>query len=329
VVKYAKFEPEDWEDWKAEEFARQVEEARRLLYVAFTRARDHVVTCGRRSEDPEKLSGGKQFLAPLEVALRHMIEGGDGERDASGLVEWMIPDLPPEKKVTPHRLPADLKEPSGRVIAEAVETREKVENQWKAAAYHALRSPVTRASDLTHRKDLLKSEEANMPDGDAHWFARLRGIRVHAAMELIALHGIDPGEACIGVSEPGDPPGLQEQICTYLESGATMLKDMEKEGWKPVVAEWPLLVGDICDELADVVPDWIEVLSGTADLILQNRDEQLMVVDYKTGASATEELIEIYGKQLTAYRCMLEKCTGKPVSAELWSLSTSKRLQLS
>ncbi len=328
TVRGAGFKPPDWDEKKDAEIAQQEEEAKRLLYVAFTRAGDHVVTCGRRSEGTDVLRSGRQFLAPLEAALRDLVDSGDGHDGKAGLVEWAVPAPPSEKEDLLHRLPPDLEEPPDSVVAEAVGRRREAGQSWHNIVNRALRSPVARASDLTRRKDLLKSEEASLPDGETQWFARLRGIRVHAAMELISLRGIEPADACRGVLEPGDPPGLQEHICRYIESGAAMLRNVESEGWKVAAAEWPLLLGGACEELSEAVPGWIEILTGTADLILQNREESLLVVDYKTGASGPEELLQIYGNQLTAYRCMLEKSTGKPVSAELWSLSTAERLQL-
>lgn len=327
-VKGAGFKPPDWDRKKEAETAEQEAEAKRLLYVAFTRARDHVVTCGSRSTDSENLRNGKQFLAPLEAALKDLVDKGEEGNALNSLVEWTSPSVPDRTENLLHRLPMDLEEPSASEIEDAVGIRREVEEKWHRTVNHALRSVVTRASDLTPRKDLLKSEEASLPDGETQWFARLRGIRVHAAMELIALHGADPSEACCRVSEPGDPPDLQDHICRYLESGAGMLEKIKSEGWNPVAAEWPLLLGGACEELAKVVPDWVEILTGTADLILQNREENLLVVDYKTGVSGPEELLQLYEKQLIAYRCMLQKSSGKPVSAEIWSLSTEERLQL-
>ena len=93
TVKGAGFKPPDWDEKKDAETAQQEEEAKRLLYVAFTRAGDHVVICGRHSEGTEDLRNGRQFLAPLEASLRDLIDTGNQRDGTAGLIEWATRSL--------------------------------------------------------------------------------------------------------------------------------------------------------------------------------------------------------------------------------------------
>ena len=324
TVKGAGLKPPGWEERKEMEVAEQEAEARRLLYVAFTRARDHVVLCGRRSEE----GNGKRFLAPLETSLSVLADEEEGHDDAAGLVEWVVPSRPSPKEAVPHRLPYDLKEPSIEEIREAAGRRREAMDAWREIVSRALRSSITRASRLSAERELRRSVDEMRPATPSRWYARLRGIRVHAAMELAAILDKQPAEVCRAVFEPGDPAGLEPQVCVLVERGVELLDELRSQGWKVVATEWPLMLGDACEMMPGVMDDWVEVLTGTADLVLEDPEGGLLVVDYKTGEVEPEELLRLYRGQLQAYKTMLEKSVQRPVSAEIWSLSVGERIRL-
>jgi hypothetical protein len=151
---------------------------------------------------------------------------------------------------------------------------------------------------------------------------------VHAAMELVTGFGREPDDACGAVTLPGDPPELVSEVCGLLSRGLRMLEEAEARGWRVKASEWPLLLGDACRLLPGVVEECIEVLTGTADLLLENDAGELLVVDYKTGHISPATLEERYASQLRAYLTMLAEATGRPVGSEIWSLSDGNRIQL-
>jgi hypothetical protein len=164
---------------------------------------------------------------------------------------------------------------------------------------------------------------------ESPWYGRTRGIRVHAAMELVTGFGRDPDEACAMVNQPGDPPELVSEVCQLVAKGVEMLERAESEGWNVRASEWPLLLGDACGLLPGIVDECVEVLTGTADLVLENGDGTILVVDFKTGHISKDGFEERYNNQLNAYRTMLARVTGREVGSEIWSLSDGERIQLS
>ena len=328
----AGLEPPVWKERKEAEEVEQEAEARRLMYVAFTRARDHVVLCGQRSGGCDE----KGFLAPLEAALRGLAEEGEG--GGTSLVEWVAPSAPVPRREVPHRLPYDVEEPSAEEIEQAVRRRRQRRDDWQAAVSRARRSLMTRSSQLAAHREFVPpvsvgaAGSAGAEEGGeaitSGWYARLRGTRVHAAMELAALYGTGAEEAGRAVSEPGDPTRVYSEICALVACGITLLEEARVQGWRVVATEWPLLLGSAYEMLPEIVDEGIEVLTGTADLILEDPEENLLVVDYKTGRAGSRVLRKLYRGQLQAYRTMLEKSAQRTVSAEIWSLARGERIQL-
>ncbi len=344
-------QPVGWPERVEEEKQHQADEARRLLYVAFTRARDHVVLCSSRSGSVNE----KAFLAPLETALRSAADAaGDGndaadDADAAGrtdvavgngtgdaLVQWGESIPLPLRDEPPHRLPRSFSEPAAAEIAAAARRRDRALEEWGSVVARAHRPLMLRASRLNGfgiRYPELTAEdadeglsEASPPDLRRIWYARLRGTRVHEAMELVAGFGYPADEACRAVSGPGDPEELQPELSTLVDTGVGLLRTVRAEGWQVAGTEWPLLLHAPASVLPESVDGDIEVLTGTADLVLEHPDGTLLVVDYKTGAAPADVLIAHYRAQITAYAALLGRASGRAAGAEIWALSTGERI---
>ncbi|MFC1499797.1 UvrD-helicase domain-containing protein [Candidatus Zixiibacteriota bacterium] len=325
AVKVAKLEPIGWEGRKEAEEREQEKEAARMLYVGFTRARDHVVTCARSSE----IEVEKGFLAPLENGLRRIAAGG--VPGTEGLVIWESPAEPEEVAVRHHRLPYAFAIPSRDEIDSAAGERESAGEIWRQTVARARGSYSVRASGLGPPHSAFGSggdSDGALPLTQSAWYARLRGTRVHEAMELIVSTGVDPDLVCAIVMQPSDPDEFGPDCQALASSGVAMLKDARSEGWKPIATEWPMAIPDIPDEIAQYAGREVSVLTGTADLVLENEEGDLLVVDYKTGVISNGALKERYLGQLTAYRLMLMAVSGREVSAEIWALSTGERVKL-
>jgi len=337
-------EPLEWEERREAERVRQDEEARRLLYVAFTRARDHVVLASPRSATvPEKA-----FLAPLEQVVRGLADSGETARSpAAGPVQqarplavWVTPGPVEERIERLHRLPRTFSEPAPEEIEAALDSRNDALVAWQAGIAEARRPIMLRASRLNgfgiryprreaggRGEERGEGQQATVPEEiRGSRYARLRGTRVHEAMELVVAFAYPVDEACRAVWVPGDPPAMREELVGLVEQGVALLEEVRTEGWRIAGAEWPLLMADPAAELPDTVPAGTRVLTGTADLVLQADDGDVRVVDYKTGTASDDVLIDHYADQLTAYAALLGKAAGHRVTAEIWALSAGRRV---
>ncbi len=331
AVRDARLKPYDWPDRKSAEEEEQDREGKRMLYVAFTRAREHVVVCSRSSE----VEAGKGFLQPLEYGLRKLAEE---EMSEGGLVEWVSPPEPEQVELRHHRLPRDLTAPTDEEIMVAVGHREEARTAWRQVVKQAWLSRAARASGLGRwQGDEPGSEESggDFPIERSSWYAKLRGTRVHEAMELLLSGEANAGEVCRLVADPADPAGLEDECRQLVENGLALMETAGSEGWLPMAAEWPMAaaewpmaVTDIPDELISFAGTDISVLTGTADLILENASGDLLIVDYKTGIISNGALKDRYQGQLMAYRMLLTGVSGRPVSSEIWALSTSERVTI-
>ena len=318
VVKAGRLAPSDWEVWREAEKAAQEREARRLLYVAFTRARDHVVLCSSRSDGPVEGT----FLAPLESALAaETAHGGGGPEEA--LVAWVDPRPPQEQPPVPHRLPYTLEEPSGTQVAAALERRRREQIGWEAAIRRAGNPPLTSASRIARIHAAARGEGAA-----GRGWALLRGSRVHEAMERIARYGERGEEAVAAVVRPEDPPGLAREVADLAASGAALLAEVLAEGWHVAATEWPMLLGERGRIMELTDDEGIEAVTGTADLVLKGSDDSILVVDYKTDSATADALQTRYAMQVHTYRSILSALSGAAVSAEIWSLASGRRIAI-
>jgi len=334
VVSGAGLKPSDWETLKERERAAQDEESRRLLYVAFTRAREQVVLCGRRSSPLEEdANQAKGFLAPLEQALAARAAGGD-ER-----IVWETPGTPPEEPLRAHRLPRDPGEPDPEQVREASERQERGLTEWTARVAAARRPRLRSASQLTgpYPEGAFPEFEEGDPGTDEvvagpqepRWWAMLRGSRVHEALRRVVTRTESAAEAAWAVARAGDPEGLTPQVIRYVEVGVGLLAQAAGEGWRPVGAECPLLAATagLPGSLTGLGEE-VATLVGVADLILEAPDGRLLVVDHKTDPGLADHLVAHYRPQLEAYRAALCAAVGRPVEAELWSLEEGLRIPL-
>ena len=310
--------PSNWETSKSVEQAAQAEEERRLLYVAFTRARDHVVVCGQRSGG----ASGSAFLAPLESALLPVM-AEDGTDAGDPAVAWVSPAAVKEREPGPHRLPYTLEVPTPPEIERAVGERESDREEWEAVVAAAGRSRMRAASGLaTHELD------AHGDTAEERVLALIRGSRVHEAMEQVLSTGRTPAEAVERVLGPGDPDEVAEQAEMLVARGVSLLEQSHQEGWEIAAMEWPVLLGDE-SAIGGLIRDaGFDVVSGVADLILRHGDGRLLVVDYKTDPAVATQMIERYGRQVSAYRSAIQMATGMATTAEIWALESGERIPI-
>jgi ATP-dependent helicase/nuclease subunit A len=280
--------------WNAEKAALDAEKIR-LLYVAATRARDHLVVPYVRSKAPGP------FLAALEVMLPR---DGEHETEVNGV--WLVEAAALEPPPVEERLEAQVSEEQ---VAEAAAARDR----WAAGHAVLLREarrelPLTVASSMERSMrplaaeaahsgaTLLVSEGPPLPVGDA----------LHLVMERVTLpDGNDLDAVTHGVcAEAGlldREPEVREMAKRCLASPSVQ-RALESDTVQREVPFTTVYDGGIA--------------VGRVDLVYRGGDG-LVVVDYKsddvTAESAEAHALEHHSGQAEVYARALEQATGVAV----------------
>ncbi len=322
-----RLETHGWEEAQTREKALTEAETRRLLYVAMTRARDHLVLgCYHKRPTGTSQSPAQRLMELLP--------------EEPGLVtfEGSLPVSPPRPVVAPAVAPTVPAEPGARIEEE--DARRAV----LLAAAHA-RVATTPTS--------LVAEAAGGPGADAAGGpgeapADAEGVETAADAEPDG--SIGPGRwspaerpaprgrgAAIGTAVhrvlelvgPGDGPSEIRRLAGFAcaESGITDLTD-DVAGRVRTVLESPQVRGALAGgrawrEVFLVAPDPAashgvgdpRMVEGYVDLLIETGGA-LAILDYKTDRAETPEERAAreahYAPQLDAYRQMVERISGHP-----------------
>jgi ATP-dependent helicase/nuclease subunit A len=255
-------------------------EAVRLLYVAATRARDHLV-----------------------VSLYR--KAGGGASPASRLAELLetAPELAEPWEASSEPVP--LPEPEGR------------DTRFDLTAWQATRDALlARASRPVAMSATGLATLNDEPDVDIEWDRAADGVHpragaasalgraVHAALQTIDLHATTDIAAAVDVAartETVDAREVDARVRSAVSSPVVRAAIAAHRCWR----ELPLAA------TVDSV-----LIEGYVDLCFQD-DEGLTVVDYKTDAVTNADLqsrADHYAVQLGAYVLALEAVTGLPVT---------------
>jgi len=284
--------------WEREKELVQAER-RRLLYVACTRARDHLlVPCVVGREN------AKNLLADLVRALP------DDER----LVNVLDADEVTAAKVDAAPVKPASKAEITRNVAERstwAQAREELRRQASrereieyATSRERARGPLA-AEVSTFDAGLMLDEGPPIPVGDA----------VHMVMERVTLPQAEDLEAIAeDVCLEGDIADCTDEVINMcrnsLQSQSVKAALSAERRWREV----PFLVSRAG---AGEDPQSGPLASGRVDLVYQDGDE-LVVVDYKTDSGVTAESADAHtakhhGGQAEVYAEALASATGMPV----------------
>ena len=267
----------------------------RLLYVAATRARDHLVVSTHHKVDAKETYASKiwSFFAERIELWRELPE------DAT-------------------QLQLDV---AGEPVASARPDQPAVDDRaaWVAAREHLLdRQRVPRVMSATAiarsvRDDLADEDDDGFDQGDEATVPVRRqgragssvGRAVHATLQLLEL--TDPRDIdaqvqrqCEIESIPDLADTATAMVHSALESDAVREATMHRHH----------------KELFVAAPVGERVIEGYVDLLVE-RDDGLIVVDYKTDSAKSEAdvdaKLEAYELQGASYAVALEAATGQPV----------------
>ena len=294
---YAYGTPGHAERWEVEKVAQDAE-SMRLLYVATTRARDHLVIpqiTGKRK------SGG--LVDAIEGFLPDPDESGH-EKEVDGV--WLLD----AERLDP---PAEQEPPPRRPARSEVTALRRDRSSW-----------------LEQRAELLDSAKAELELTVASTTERearpLAAEASHSAGALLASEGppLEIGEALHLVMERVDLPeaGNLEPVTlaacaeAQIEDHADEVMELARRCLTSPTVKHALESGTYRREVPFTVMDAGGPVVGRVDLVFKDGDE-LRVIDFKTdaleGATPEAYTLEHHPSQAAIYQRALTEATGIPV----------------
>jgi ATP-dependent helicase/nuclease subunit A len=284
-------------------------EKRRLLYVAATRARDHLVVSLHRA-----LGSGDQTAAGLIAAAGGVSTAGavpfekgfDAEPLSTGTPAAVSP--PPDFAAWLTTI-TEGRERSRRAAAVSASGLEGTEPEVTLAPEPPLAGLAKGARDL------------ELPPWSKGRYGSAVGRAVHGVLQVVPLRPMDAAHRaavdgavaaqCMAEGLTGHEGMVRSLVRSALESDLVR-RAAAREHWRE------MYVATLNDDGT--------VLEGYIDLIFRDDDGSLVIVDYKTDAvpvGAIGSRVTYYRPQMGAYVRCLTASTGARVRAELLFLHPS------
>jgi ATP-dependent helicase/nuclease subunit A len=311
----------------------EAEEHMRLLYVALTRAADHLIlSAGLKS--PDKVQSGWMTLLAKRFDLA---TGCPVLNPQTGQAVIPAPYDATCPAILSHRVPprSPLLVPGVKAILPLKDFAETV-SQSEALPLPALVAPL--AADRTLRRVFSVSDLETIDERLAHP-ATVSATSAEAAVQPPPNppNSEELGHLVHGVLEKFDPQGDESQIANLVESlGSTTLSvitdDMRQLATNMLLA---FMRSDLPQQLASarqcfreidfqiVVPAEllsvsapVKVVSGQIDCLFQTREGDWVILDYKTGdrfaGQDPQKLLDHYDFQLGVYAWAIQDWFGIP-----------------
>jgi len=308
-----------YESLKDDHDTHSFSESLRKLYVACTRARDHLIISLHRKErdlpEPMKQTWAETVARAMpenktthyDLAKLDLRTEGLVESEASSEFSWDYQSWKTEHSELTYRS-YDL----GALSASAISSR-KDDTDPKSTDESAEDAAVAKGYAATEG---IQDSEENSANEEFRGTSVGRGAdsfgkAVHAVLQSLDLAKRENPEllrklaesqaGSFGVHEPKE----LEEICLLSEmalASKTVSEASQAKHWKEVYVAAPFT-----EE---------KLIYGYIDLVFQDDNGNLVIVDYKTAANAAtfQNSLDKYQKQLAAYALAVEKSTGLPVS---------------
>ncbi|HEY6379199.1 MAG TPA: UvrD-helicase domain-containing protein [Candidatus Dormibacteraeota bacterium] len=281
------FATSGWAELEARETAMHEAERVRLLYVALTRPRDHLIISRYRTLN----AGDKTDIHALDMRLRTV-----------GGIAVLDPAYPPTGAVRP-AVPVEVEMDP--------EAHRRAEDMWMArraelvAGFSSLRA--TTATAVAHEPD------EPSPDASGDVAARRRGRggtslgrAVHAVLQVIDLQSLqgNAGHAAVQAAAEAIPERALEveRLVRAACSSEAVRRAAASRHWRE------LPVGATVDGV---------IVEGFIDLLYEDPDGRLVVLDYKTDAvtaGGVDARLDRYRLQGGAYALLTRLATGREVA---------------
>ncbi len=272
-------------------------ERRRLLYVAATRARDHLVVSLHRKN--AKQTGG-QILADAGAVV------------AAGAVTFELTALAaPGVRVAAPTMADVMAWDEWRLTIEGVRESSRRVSAVSASGLEGTDPAVVLDPDETTPPGYAKgARDLELPPWSKGRYGSAIGRAAHGVLQAVDLATGDGLEAAVlaqtlaeGVTEHADVVGALAR--SALESDLVR-RAAQRPHWR--------------EKYVGMVDDEGRVVEGFVDLVYREDDGRLVVVDYKTDAipaGAIGARTAYYAPQVAAYVAGLAAATGQPVEGRL------------
>ncbi|HEY8545448.1 MAG TPA: UvrD-helicase domain-containing protein [Acidimicrobiales bacterium] len=291
-----------FEAWRPLDEQMSHDERIRLLYVACTRARDHLVlSLHRRTRSQAPASPAR--LTNAELLVDALGDDLDQLPDATVGASLPLVEPAPAIEVAP---PAAAELPPFEVWRAERESALAAGARPRTVAATALteEGEPDADSDPGLRK---RPGDLDLPPWRKGRYGTAVGRAVHGVLQLIDLAtgaGLDELVAAQAAAE--GVTGHEGRVATLVRAALdapTVAEAAANPHWREVYVGVPL-GGD-------------QTLEGYVDLLYRRPDGRLVVVDYKTGPESPDdpldELVERYRLQGSSYALAVGEATGEPV----------------
>jgi ATP-dependent helicase/nuclease subunit A len=290
---------EIYDDFKPIDEQMSDAERRRLLYVACTRAIDHLVVSLHRVPPKPDVAANRMPSATLLASAGAADSAAGGHELAANPGGFAVPRLAPEELEWSDL--AAWKAERERALAGA---GRRLTVSATRLAEDLVWSDPGAAADEGLRKDAVDLE---LPPWQRGRYGTAVGRAVHGTLQFCDLeHGRDIDGLAAGQCAAEGIIGLEASVAALARSALSA----------PAVRA--ALTAEHHRELFVAAPVGDRVLEGYVDLLVRS-DRGYVIVDYKTDAwrqgADRAERIARYRRQLAAYALALEHVTGEPIVA--------------
>ena len=304
---------------------REMAQARRLFYVAATRARDLLVLSGRAAPRVETWRQWVDRAAPACAGLfRVLPDGATGEAEPAIAAGTALVESDPElSNAVARAAPPALPGPDAAAAVErARELVARVQRHDGEQRHGTVLAPVTQLADASacaRRYQLLHElgleERPRGAGASVEGGAAERGTLAHRLLELAPLETVDGRSRRqelrrileLEGEDPDSPQSAEviDAVAAFLESG--LARRMAQAGPRQLHRELPFVLR--VEPREGDPPGPGVVVRGQLDALLLDSNEAT-VIDYKLSRAAPPER---YQFQLDAYALAARELTGSTV----------------
>ena len=293
-------------------------ERRRLMYVAATRARDHLVVSLHRSGDRDT---NARLLADVGAARAEAVAQPEGSPDVAAAPLVPVASPPPDfdawlagvrrSAEASRRHPAFSASGLEGTDPDAEGPLPDVEGPLPVIAVaDDVAITATRSDDAAASGVAKGGRDVELPAWSKGRYGSAIGRAVHGVLQVVDLVSDDGLESavsaqCVAEGVVGAEPLVTALVRSALGSDVVK-RAATREHWR--------------ESYVGMLQDDGTVLEGFVDLIYREDDGRLVIVDYKTDdapEAALPSRVGYYAPQLKAYRTIVETAIGEPTATPI------------
>jgi ATP-dependent helicase/nuclease subunit A len=278
------------------EFVSSMEELNRLIYVACTRAKDHLILSAiSKPISKEEQRTGKPSRAPSRGRRVWQASEYFNESNRELFDGTVFEDVAAVTSGVEYRKPTQS-------------DADGLQSAIAKSAEQIMRSPSSKEHDVVSKVEFNSTKSMGLAQRDG----RPMGRAVHGILDLVMRSSSIPSPAVIEefVLRLVGQEQAEDQIGEIRERVAKLLENAEVKEALATEFRWPEL------QLAmKVEGESIRYVEGFADLVYKS-SAGYVLVDYKTDGDL-EASMDHYKEQLGAYAEIIEKITGEKLAKVL------------